>query len=136
MLRSIHYDSVFYQNNPDYFEPTGIWIFCGAQGSGKTLSAVRTLKKMLAAWPKAIVCSNIPLSGIDREIIPFTDYDQLLKLSNGINGIIFLIDEIHVLWNSLESKNIPISEMAVFCQMRKERRVIIRSEERRVGKEC
>ena len=46
-------------------------------------------------------------------------------MSNGVNGIIFLLDEIHVLWNSLESKEIPISEMACFCQMRKDRRVIL-----------
>lgn len=30
-----------------------------------------------------------------------------------------------MLWNSLESKDIPISEMATFCQMRKNRRVIL-----------
>ena len=125
LFRSLHYDSVFYQNNPFYFEPCGIWVFCGAQGSGKTLSAVRTLRKLLKEWPRAIVCSNIPLNGIDRDVIPFTSYDQLSTLSNGIEGIIYLIDEIHVLWNSLESKNIPISEMAVFAQMRKERRVIL-----------
>ena len=46
-------------------------------------------------------------------------------MSNGIEGVIFLIDEIHVLWNSLESKNIPISEMAIFAQMRKDRRLIL-----------
>lgn len=36
-----------------------------------------------------------------------------------------MIDEIHVLWNSLESKDIPISEMAIFAQMRKDRRLIL-----------
>lgn len=64
------------------------------------------------------------INGID-DVIPFTDYEQIKTLDNGTNGVIFFIDEIHVLWNSLESKSIPISEMAVFCQMRKARRVII-----------
>ena len=92
-------------------------------GSGKTLSACKCVKALKADYPKALVCSNISLTGIDT--IPFTDYDQLKTLTNAEKGIIFLIDEIHVLWNSLESKNIPISEMAIFSQMRKDRRVII-----------
>ena len=58
-------------------------------------------------------------------MIPFTSYDQLSELDNGIEGVIFLLDELHILWNSLESKNIPFSEMACFCQMRKARRVIV-----------
>lgn len=123
--RAFVHDFRFYKSNPCYFDPSGIWVFCGAQGSGKTLSAVKCLKRLLKAYPDALVCSNLEIKGLDRDVIPFTDYEQLSALSNGIKGVIFLIDEIHVLWNSLESKNIPISEMAVFCQMRKDRRVII-----------
>lgn len=125
VFKTIDYNIRFARNNPDYFYPDGIWVFCGAQGQGKTLSAVKCLKEMLKEYPKAKVCSNIDIRGIEQEIIPFYDYSQLTSLSNGVNGIIFLLDEIHVIWNSLESKDIPISEMAVFCQMRKDRRVII-----------
>lgn len=124
-LETLHYKLLFARDNPDYFYPAGIWVFCGPQGSGKTLSAVQTLKAMLEDYPKAIVCSNLDIKGLDRPIIPFTDYSQLEQLDNGIYGVIFFIDEIHVLWNSLESKEIPISEMACFCQMRKARRVIL-----------
>jgi len=122
---TVKYNILFARNNPDYFYPVGIWVFFGPQGSGKTLSGVQCLQKMCAAYPKAIVCTNIEVKGISNKIIPFEDYSQLSTLSNGIKGIIFFIDEIQVLWNSLESKEIPISEMACFCQMRKERRVII-----------
>lgn len=125
LFRSLKFDYQFFRDNPFYFEPCGIWVFCGAQGSGKTLSAVKCLKKLLKEYPAAVVCSNLDIKGIDNEVIPFTDYEQLLTLSNGIYGVIFLIDEIHVLWNSLESKNIPISEMAIFSQMRKDRRIIL-----------
>lgn len=125
IIRSISYDVHFSRNNPDYFDPSGIICFFGCQGSGKTLSAVRLAKSILKDYPKAKICSNLDIHGLDRDIIPFEDYEQLHELSNGIHGIIFLIDEIHVLWNSLESKNIPFSDMAVFCQMRKERRLII-----------
>lgn len=124
LLQSLHFDSEFYQKNPDFFHPDGIMVFCGAQGSGKTLSAVKCVKAMKKRYPKAIVCSNLQINDLEN-VVPFTDYEQIKTLDNGSNGIIFLIDEIHVLWNSLESKSIPISEMAVFCQMRKARRVIV-----------
>lgn len=125
LFRSIGFDLRFFRENPDYFEPCGIWVFCGAQGSGKTLSAVKCVKRVMKEYPKALLCSNIVVKGFEDVTIPFTDYEQLLSLTNGIKGIIFLIDEIQVLWNSLESKNIPVSEMAIFAQMRKDRRLII-----------
>lgn len=125
LIQNIIYKIRFARDNPDYFYPAGIWVFTGAQGAGKTLSAVKCLKEILKEYPKAIICSNLEIKGLDRYIIPFERYEQLSELSNGIEGVIFLLDEIHVLWNSLESKDIPITEMACFCQMRKDRRVII-----------
>lgn len=125
VLRTIGYKMLFAQNNPDYFYPAGIWVFCGPQGSGKTLSMVQTLKRMIKDYPKAMIVSNIDIKGLDRPVVPFESYEQLLNLSNGIEGIIFVLDEIHVLWNSLESKEISVTEMATFCQMRKDRRVIL-----------
>lgn len=125
LISTLRYKLLFAKNNPDYFYPSGIWVFCGAQGSGKTLSAVQCLQKVCKEYPLAKVCTNMQVNGIDNEIISFEDYSQLESMDNGIYGIIFFLDEIHVLWNSLESKDIPISEMACFCQMRKNRRVII-----------
>lgn len=121
----LRHNILFARNNPNYFYPAGIWVFCGPQGSGKTLSAVQCLKKMCQKYPHAKVCTNLDIKGIENEVIPFVDYGQLKTLDNGIEGIIFFLDELHILWNSLESKDIPISEMACFCQMRKNRRVII-----------
>lgn len=125
VLDTIKHNLLFAKNNPDYFYPDGIWCFCGPQGSGKTLSAVQCLQKLCKDYPKAIVVSNLDVKGIDNKIVPFTDYEQLKEMDNGIYGLIFFLDELHILWNSLESKEIPVSEMACFCQMRKNRRVII-----------
>ena len=105
-FNTIKHNILFARNNPDYFYPAGIWVFCGPQGSGKTLSAVQCLKKMCEEYPKAIVCSNLDVKGINNKVIPFTDYEQLKTLDNGIEGIIFFLDELHILWNSLESKDI------------------------------
>lgn len=125
IVDTVKHNILFARNNPDYFYPAGIWVFCGPQGSGKTLSAVQCLKKVCKQYPKAIVCTNIAVKGLSNKVILFKDYEQLKTLDNGVEGIIFFLDELHVLWNSLESKDVPISEMACFCQMRKNRRVII-----------
>lgn len=125
-LRAGYYTLKYLVDNPEYFQPDGIWVFCGAQGSGKTLSAVQCAKKMAAQYPQARVISNLDFTfddGVHPEV--FEDYAQLSEEDNGIAGIIFVLDEIHVLWNSLESRNIPISDMSALCQMRKSRRIIL-----------
>lgn len=91
----------------------------------KTLSAVQTVLSLAKAYPKALICSNLDIKGLDREIIPFTDYNQIQQLDNGIEGVIFLIDEIQAVWNCMESREIPIEELATLCMNRKARRVVI-----------
>lgn len=112
--------------NPQYFYPDGIWVFTGPQGSGKTISAVQCAREIAAQYPAARVISNIDfeLKGGERPEV-FERYEQLAEEDNGICGLIFVLDEIHVLWNSLESKSIPIAEMSALCQMRKSRRLIL-----------
>lgn len=124
-VRSLYFKAKFWKDNPRYFYPEGIWVFCGPQGSGKTLSAVQCVQKMSARYPFARIVSNLEVKGMSHEVERFTGYEQIADTDNGTEGVIFLLDELHILWNSLESKNIPISEMASFCQMRKARRVIV-----------
>lgn len=120
------YSIRYLMDNPNYFRPDGIWVFCGAQGSGKTLSAVQCAREIAADYPAARIISNIEFE-IGDGALPekFERYEQLSEEDNGIYGLIFVLDEIHVLWNSLESKKIPISEMSALCQMRKSRRLIL-----------
>lgn len=123
--RTALFKAKFWKDNPAYFYPDGIWVFTGPQGSGKTLSAVLCAKNMLARYPQAVLCTNMEIRGVENRVVPFEGYEQISELENGVKGVVFFLDEMHVLWNSLESKNIPFSEMAAFCQMRKARRVII-----------
>lgn len=124
--QTLYYKARHWMDDPNYFYPAGIWVFCGPQGSGKTLSAVAALQSLVRRYPAARVISNMDVRLPDgRDYTPWTGYEMLSQETNGTHGIIFLLDEIHILWNSLESKNIPISEMSAFCQMRKDRRVII-----------
>lgn len=121
-----YYTARYLMANPYYFHPDGIWVFTGPQGSGKTLSAVNCARHMAERYPHARVISNIDFELGDGSLPErFEDYSQLSEEDNGIEGLIFVLDEVHILWNSLESKSIPIADMAALCQMRKARRVII-----------
>ncbi len=114
--------------NDDGFPFCGMWIFSGAQGSGKTLLLMHLVKEMIEAYPDAIIVSNISIFGLP--CIPFQGVEDFEKYHNGSKGIIFIIDEIHILFNSLESKNMPLSTMQVWAQNRKNRRVILGTSQR------
>lgn len=58
-------------------------------------------------------------------VVPYDGLDCIKYLSNGIEGVFYLIDEIHLEFNSLESKNIPIEIMVEVSQQRKQRKHIV-----------
>ena len=117
----------FMKEHPDYFRPEGLMIFCGEQGSGKTLSAVQYVKKVLQDYPKAILCTNVEIMGLPEsvKVVEYDGLDCLKTLENGYQGVIYLIDEIHLEFNSLESKNIDIEVMIEVSQQRKQRKHIV-----------
>ena len=49
--------------DPDFFPYFGTQIYCGRQGSGKTISAVRAALRLKSKYPKAILVTNLSLSG-------------------------------------------------------------------------
>lgn len=110
------------------FPYDGIWAFSGGQGSGKTLLAMHLLREMYEDYPKVLIVSNISIFGLP--CIPFCGTDDFEKYDNGADGIIFLIDEIDKLYNSLESQGMPISQMQIWSQNRKNRRVILGTSQR------
>lgn len=111
--------------NPDDFQPSGLTCFCGVQGSGKTLSAVLYVKKLMDMYPLSICVSNVALNFYHERISPYTGVRQLHDICNGSHGVIFLLDEIQLEFNSLESRqmNTPIFEFV--CQQRKQRKHIV-----------
>lgn len=56
-----------------------------------------------------------------NRVFPFINADDLQRYKNGQEGVIFLIDEIHVYFNSLQSKNINMDVMTLISQQRKQR---------------
>ena len=126
-LDSVEYKRSFKAAHPEYFDPDGLLIFTGVQGSGKTLSAVQYCRKVIDRYPDCIFCTNVDIKDLPpcKEVIPYDGLNCLMNLENGYAGVLYLIDEIHLEFNSLESKNISIEEMTEFAQQRKQRKHIV-----------
>ena len=121
------YKRKFRKEHPEYFDPSGILVFCGPQGSGKTLSAVQYVTKLAEKYPQMILVSNVDIHGLADKIkvYPYTGLSDLSKYNNGFAGVVFLIDEIQIEFNSLESKNIDPSVITEIAQQRKQRKHIV-----------
>lgn len=164
------------REHPYYMRTFGTCIFCGAQGEGKTLSAVQYVLKLCQCYPRAVLVSNVAIKdrpfnavlvpkvdekgrGVKNEIdeqvyvfkrisdgklfetqdileyaeeddyepltVEYTGLDCLKYANNGEYGVIFLIDEIHLELNSLESKNIDIETIVEISQQRKQKKHIV-----------
>lgn len=121
------YKRNFRKENPDYFYPEGLLVFCGSQGSGKTLSAVQYVKKLCIEYPRAVLVTNTKINGLPAHtaVVPYNGIESLTSHENGLCGVIYFIDEIHLEFNSLESKNVPIEVMIEVSQQRKQRKHIV-----------
>lgn len=125
----IKYNRDFKRSNPNYFNEDGITIFTGAQGSGKTISAVQMVRKLCSVYPNCILVTNTKITGISNKTYFCPTQEHMIKalisVSNGYNGVIYFIDEIQLMLNSLESKNIPLNVIAELSQQRRQRKIII-----------
>lgn len=127
LIGSLRYKWEFRRSHPDYFDPEGLLVFCGPQGSGKTLSAVQYCRKVLQKYPRCKFVTNVAIEGLppDIQVIQYNGIESLSNIHNGYNGVLYLIDEIHLEFNSLESKSVSIEEMTEFAQQRKQRKHIV-----------
>lgn len=180
-INTIKYRIKFAAEHPDWFDPDGIVTFVGPQGSGKTLSAVQYVKKLLALYPECILVSNVQIKDFpiitflpmynDKGELIFSNYfdnnnlktkeqfledeektdedykkyieehydiylhsnrvflfnnnDDFMIYKNQEKGVIFLVDEIQLYLNSLESKNINMEVITQLSQQRKQRLHIV-----------
>lgn len=108
----------------------GLWLYCGLQGSGKTLLMMHHVKAIHEEYPEALIVSDISLFGIP--CLPYKGVDMLTDggLNNGSKGIIFIFDEIQTLFSSLESSSMPLSLVSTWSQNRKNRRLILGTSQR------
>lgn len=104
---------------------TGINVFCGPQGSGKSLSMIHYAEKIIKDHPKAIIVTNIEFNfECPNEIREYSSFEDF-KIENGVYGVIYILDEIHLILNSLESKGVPLSVIVELSQQRKQRKLIL-----------
>lgn len=164
--RYLKYKFKFTSEHPDYFDADGLLVFVGSQGTGKTLSAVNYVYKLMTMYPNCKLVTNLILqdypivtfkefvqdvdqkkffefirdSGMTEQeiekqlfdlylqknrVFPFENNDDFSLYDNGEKGVIYLVDEIQLYMNSLESKNINIDVIAQIAQQRKQRKHIV-----------
>jgi ATP-dependent Clp protease ATP-binding subunit ClpX len=113
----------FFERDPDEFpmSKTGLYIFEGKQGSGKTVSACYYMIMLKMQHPALKIMSNISFTYADDHLEEWTD---MVFKQNGSYGQIIFIDEIQNYFNSLESKNFPPEALQEICQQRKQRKAI------------
>lgn len=121
-VSDLRYKKQFKKDHPNYFDPDGLILFCGGQGAGKTLSAVRYIDRVKSLYPDCIIVSNISLNlSKECEILKYTSIKDVSAMDNGYSGILLFLDEIQVEFNSLESSKIHPSVIQTISQQRKRR---------------
>lgn len=142
-------DDINRRKDPTFFWPTGTQVYCGLQGSGKTISAVAHALRLKKRYPGCILVTNLSITGMEpltpsaqepldsvlaridtvRQYVKFDTLDELAVVLTGVNngfkGVLYLIDEIHSYFNALDSKNIPPYIFTEISQQRKQRKCII-----------
>jgi hypothetical protein len=79
----------------------------------------------------SVVTEQTILSGRHKFVtVEYDGLDCLKWIENGQQGVIFLIDEMHLEMNSLESKNVDIEVMVEISQQRKQRKHIVATSQR------
>lgn len=112
-----------WESDPNQFSSFGILLFCGLQGSGKSLSAFDLIYKVVSKKPDVKIISNVPISFHDY--IPYQGIDTILRTDNGTKGVILFLDEIANQFPSALSKDMSTDWLTVTNMMRKRRLLII-----------
>ncbi len=111
----------FLNFNPDFFKASGLIIFEGIQGNGKTISLVQFITDLRKKYPKCKTTTNFNYEHQDDHL---DHWSKLTSYNNGIYGVIAAIDETQNWFSSMQSKDFPPEMLSVVTQNRKNRRVI------------
>lgn len=111
-----------FESDPDVFKITGVHVFCGEQGTGKTISAVHFCKRLKEIYPLAEVGANIHLDFKDFDI---QGIDDIVSNTNGEKGQINFVDELQNWFSCNNSKSFPPSMLTEITQQRKQRKCLV-----------
>ena len=109
-----------FNREPGFFSPKGIHMFCGEQGSGKTISAVEMMLRLQKQYPASKMITNFGVKSEDKVL---SMWQQLLTYNNGHQGVIVGIDEIQN-WFMSGKNQLPPEMLEVVTQNRKNCRIL------------
>jgi hypothetical protein len=110
------------ERDPDEFPEYGLHMFCGEQGSGKTIAVVELAQRLRRQYPRCKIRSNMGLAGQDGEI---THWRDLVANENGVYGQVEILDEIQAWFSSNQSRDFPPEMLAEISQQRKQRKMLV-----------
>lgn len=110
------------RNGIIHFKPFGLRMYCGKQGAGKTVAMVEQLEEWRKKYPKAIICTNFYYKHQDYAL---QSLDDLVKIKNGVDGVIFALDELQNEFSSSSSRNFPEAILSTITMQRKQKIVIL-----------
>lgn len=123
-IKDIKRDKQLEKEGIKIFREYGLTMFVGPQGSGKTISMVDYCIGLKEKYPNCQLYSNFTIEGQDGRLKSMND---LLKLRNGEDGIIFCIDEIQNEFSTMASRNFPETLLSTLTMQRKQRIHIVAS---------
>ena len=111
--------------HPERFNSHGIILFCGLQGSGKSLTAFRLINRLYQEKNDLQIIANVGLSFAD--VVPYNGLQTVLDVTaeQGQRGTILFLDEIANQFPSTISKEISDDWLTITNMMRKRRLLII-----------
>lgn len=98
----IKYNREFKRNNPFSYDDYGLVTFCGPQGSGKTLSAVRYVLQQLDIYPLLILVTNVELSSypcnarLEDDFIIYDGAKYPISCADGLADMLFYTERKHL----------------------------------------
>lgn len=107
-------------NKKNNFPYHGIYLFTGSQGSGKTLSMVYFLNKLINSYPEVNYKSNLFIN--NKIVLPVSRFEELYYSSG---NSCYCIDEIGIWCNSKRSKDVNEEILEISAQNRKSHRLIL-----------
>ena len=107
---------------PNCMNIHGLYMFCGEQGSGKTIAAIEFMRRVLKQYPKIKIRSNI---GINFQHGKIDGWQDIVGVHNGAIGQIDFIDEIQNWFASTDFKNFPVEMLEEITQKRNKHKVIV-----------
>ena len=103
-----------------YFGACGIHMFCGEQGSGKTMAMVEYILRLQKEYPESRTITNF---GLTTQSCSLDKWEMLLTYNNGKKGVIVGIDEIQN-WFMAGTNKLPEGMLEIVTQNRKNRRIL------------